>query len=168
MQEYASNRTDYDILEYSKWRYQLNYQELTSPCGIDCFNCELFETNVTESMQQKVGDYMNVAPETVKCRGCRISGCFILPNGCEALNCITAKGVDFCYECDEFPCSKLQPCVDGAEKYPQNYKLFNLCRIKNVGLEKWAREEAAAIRKLYREGTVDIGAGPKFMKKNNE
>ena len=142
----------------------MNYKELTSPCGIDCFNCELFESNVTPELQQLIASFRKVDPAEVKCKGCRVSGCYILPKGCEAKSCIDEKGVEFCFECDEFPCSKLQPCIDGAEKYPQNFKLFNLCRIKNVGLETWAKNEAASIRKLYREGKIDVGAGPKLTK----
>ena len=32
---------------------------------------------------------------------------------------------------------------------PHNTKVFNLCRIKNVGLEQWAKEEAGDILDKY-------------------
>ncbi len=38
-------------------------------------------------------------------------------------------------------------------------KLFNLCRIKAVGLDEWAKE-APGIRKRYFTGKFIIGLGP--------
>lgn len=138
----------------------MDYRTLTSPCGIDCFNCELFEDNITPQMQQYLAQFKKVAPETIRCHGCRVSGCLVTPGECQTKQCVAAHGVEFCYECSEFPCQKLQPCQDGAETYPQNFKSFNLCRMKAVGVEKWAEEESAQIRRLYKTGKLMIGAGP--------
>jgi hypothetical protein len=30
----------------------MDYRKLAAPCGIDCFNGELFEDNITEEMQR--------------------------------------------------------------------------------------------------------------------
>ncbi|MFC2141844.1 hypothetical protein ACFLR7_02805 [Acidobacteriota bacterium] len=49
---------------------------------------------------------------------------------------------------------------DGSERYPHNYKLFNLCRMKTVGVEKWAEEEAKLIRQRYYLGKFIPGSGP--------
>jgi hypothetical protein len=38
-------------------------------------------------------------------------------------------------------------------------KVYNLCRIKKVGLEKWANEEAGQIRKRYFKGKFVVGKG---------
>jgi len=38
-------------------------------------------------------------------------------------------------------------------------KVYNLCRIKNVGLEWWIEEEAGAIRKRYFTGKFVVGKG---------
>lgn len=140
----------------------MDYKKYTAPCGIDCFNCPVFEDNLTAEMQLDIAEKRGMKPEQVTCKGCRVSGCFLLPNGCEAKSCIERKGVEFCFECDEFPCPMLQPALDGAELYPQNYKLFNLCRIKNVGVEKWAKEESMEIRRRYYQGKIVVGAGPKL------
>jgi len=73
---------------------------------------------------------------------------------------VKKKGVEFCFECGDFPCGMLQPASDGAAKYPHNMKVFNLCRIRLVGVEKWAEEEALAIRKKYYTGKFIVGKGP--------
>jgi hypothetical protein len=39
-----------------------------------------------------------------ECRGCRSGDC-VYPN-CGVAPCHTEKGVDFCFQCDEFPCEK--------------------------------------------------------------
>lgn len=59
---------------------------------------------------------------------------------------------------DDFPCAKLAPLADGAERYPHNLKLYNLGRIESRGLEAWAKE-AASIRKRYSEVGFVVGQG---------
>jgi len=78
---------------------------------------------------------------------------------CATLNCVKEKGIDFCYECNQFPCDKLQPCASRAEKLPHNLKIFNLCRIKQVGLQAWANE-TKDIRIRYFNGDMVLGLGP--------
>jgi len=29
------------------------------------------------------------------------------------------------------------PTKEGADRYPHNFKIYNLCRMKAVGVEKW-------------------------------
>jgi hypothetical protein len=138
----------------------MDYRKLTAPCGIDCFNCEMFKENITPEMQKLIGGYKKADPSTIGYRGCRESGCLVIPGECETKACISEKKVEFCFECSEFPCRRLQPCLDGAERYPQNFKLFNLCRIQAAGLEQWASGEAGEIRKRYRSGKLQVGNGP--------
>ena len=51
------------------------------------------------------------------------------------------------------------PTKDQAERLPHNMKVYNLCRIKQLGAEKFL-QEAPSNRKLYFEGTITLGAGP--------
>jgi len=66
--------------------------------------------------------------------------------------------VTYCYECADFPCEKLMPTFQGA-KFPHNMKVYNLCRMKLIGIDKWI-EESVAIRKRYYEGRFEVGKGP--------
>ena len=136
-------------------------RSLTAPCGLDCFNCEIYEENITEEMKVQFALKIQKNPEEIACRGCRLqNGCRHFGQPCETLKCIEDKGLEFCFECEEFPCVKLQPAKDGSERYPHNYKLFNLCRMKAVGVEKWAEEEADLIRQRYYLGKFIPGSGP--------
>ncbi|MGA1870165.1 MAG: DUF3795 domain-containing protein [bacterium] len=109
-------------------------RRLSAPCGLDCFNCEIYEENITEEMKKQFALKIQKDPEEVACKGCRPeNGCKHLGQPCETLKCIEDKGLEFCFECEEFPCVKLQPVKQGADIYPHNFKLFNLCRMKNSG-----------------------------------
>ncbi len=134
----------------------------SAPCGLDCFNCEIFVDNITEEMKMQFAAKIKIEPEEVACKGCRLeeNGCKFLGQSCETLKCITEKNLEFCFECDEFPCNKLQPAKEGADRLPHNYKVFNLCRMKAVGVEKWADEEAKLIRQRYFSGRFIPGSGP--------
>ena len=137
----------------------------TAVCGIDCFNCELYYTNIDNFFGTMSEERKNAfvsrgfTKEKLLCKGCRISGCTMIPDKCDTLECVKTKNIDFCFDCDDFPCSKLQPLAEGAERYPHNIKIYNLITIKNKGLEKWA-SESAEIREKYFKGKFKIGAGP--------
>jgi hypothetical protein len=132
----------------------------TAPCGIDCFNCEIHEKNITDQMRQRMAAVLKRNEDDIPCQGCRQSECRILPEPCATRACIQEKGLDFCYQCQDFPCALLQPAKDGADKYPHNFKLFNLCRIKAVGLDRWAADESKAVRQRYFSGRFVPGRGP--------
>jgi hypothetical protein len=138
----------------------MNHKEFTAPCGIDCFNCEVFESNLTEENRARFSAAFKLAPEAVACKGCRASdGCRLHWGKCDTLDCVKDKGIEFCHECTEFPCAMLCPSAESAQRYPHNLKLYNLCRIKLLGLEKWAKE-AAANRERYFKGKFVVGKGP--------
>ena len=136
-------------------------RKLTAPCGLDCFNCEICEENITEEMKEQFASKIQKDPEEVACKGCRKeNGCPHFKHGCETLMCVNDKGLEFCFECEDFPCSKLQPAKDGAARYPHNFKIFNLCRMKAIGVEKWVKKESNLIRLRYFLGEFIPGRGP--------
>jgi len=138
-----------------------NKKALTSPCGIDCFNCEIHEDNLTKEVASVLNGKYGWPIEEIACKGCRQQdGKHIhLPQGCDTLDCVKAKGVQFCSDCSDFPCAFLAPIADLAAIRPQNLKVYNLCRIKKVGLERWVEEEAGQTRKKYFTGKFVMGKG---------
>lgn len=135
-------------------------RDLVAPCGIDCFNCEFYQDNITEKWQQMLATRLNLEPALVGCKGCREQPGCLVHEGCKTLKCVNEKGFEFCHECAEFPCPKYQPAADGADKYPHNLKVYNLCRIKLLGVEKWIEKEPEETRKRYYRGKFVIGSGP--------
>jgi len=140
----------------------MDKKALTAPCGLDCFNCELFQDNLTPELVQAIHVKMGVPKEEIACHGCRQQDGkhFHLPQaGCATLDCVKEKGVDYCFTCHEFPCLFLAPTADQAARYPHNMKVYNLCRMKKVGLDRWIEEEAGSIRKKYFKGKFVVGKG---------
>ena len=142
-------------------------QDLTAVCGIDCFNCEFFHANIDgffatmPAERRSAFAVRGMTIEKLRCQGCRHGGCTILDAPCETLACATEHQVAFCGDCAEFPCPRLQPLAQGAERYPHNLKVYNLSAIKNRGIEAWAAE-VADIRRRYFRGAFKIGAGPQL------
>lgn len=137
--------------------------ELTAPCGLDCFNCEIYEENLTDQMAEFIHTKMGIAKEDIPCKGCRHQDGkhfhLSAAGGCATLDCAKEKEVELCCDCENFPCSLLAPLADGAERFPHNFKVFNLCRIKKMGFDHWAENEATTIRKKYFTHKFVVGKG---------
>jgi hypothetical protein len=134
---------------------------LTAPCGLACFLCNIYEENLTHEVAESIHQQLGVPLEAIACKGCRGQDgkhFHLPPEGCATLDCAKAKQVELCCDCDEFPCALLAPVADGAASYPHNIKIYNLCRIRRVGLEGWA-EEAQQIRSRYFTGRFVVGKG---------
>lgn len=139
----------------------MNKIALTAPCGLDCFNCPSYEGNITEEYKHRVSEFLNIPVEETPCKGCRDEkgNCkFATGKHCATWYCVQEKGVTFCYECVDFPCKLLTPTLQGAQ-FPHNMKVYHLCRMKLIGVEKWI-EESAEIRKRYYKGKFEVGQGP--------
>ena len=139
----------------------MDKKHLTAPCGLDCFNCPTYEGNITDEWKKQVSGFLKIPVEEAPCKGCRDEkgNCkFAIGNECATWLCAREKGVTFCHECTGFPCKLLAPSQKGAQ-FPHNMKVYNLCRMKLLGVEGWI-EEAGGIRKRYYEGDFKVGKGP--------
>ncbi len=126
---------------------------MTAPCGLDCFNCPVYKANEDDKLRKKIAKNLGVPYERAVCKGCRNENGTIpylyMDEPCNLYKCITKKGYDFCHKCDDFPCDFLHPYADMATVKPHNLKIFNLCLIKKMGLEKWAKEKAKDVMRTY-------------------
>jgi len=106
-------------------------EKLISPCGMNCGICVNY-------LAMK-NDINKKGFKKTYCAGCLPSGknC-VLKNNCDLLR----KGlIRFCYECGDFPCSRLK-AID--KRYSTKYHmsmLENLKFIKNHGIEKFLEKE---------------------------
>ena len=69
--------------------------------------------------------------------GCSFEDALAGNEGCLTKKCVENRGLHNCSECGEFPCENLMPVVDMADRAPHNTKVYNLSRIKLIGLEAW-------------------------------
>ena len=132
----------------------MDYYQMTAPCGLDCFNCHFYlASKDREAMRtvKKLSEEFDIPVDIMLCNGCRNhSGQIPLQkqvfgdtHRCAAYECSQGKGLRFCGDCDEFP------YADKATDLPHNIKVFNLCLIRKMGLEEWARTKASEVRKTY-------------------
>ena len=106
---------------------------------------------------EKLSEEHNIPVEVMFCNGCRAHDgqiplqkhVFGEAHRCAAYECSKEKGINFCGDCEQFPCDNLHPYADMAGELPHNVKVFNLCLINKMGLEKWAESKAAEVRKAY-------------------
>ena len=111
----------------------MNKDELLNflaPCGLNCKKCIAFDDGEikkhSKQLQRLLGNFDNFAKrftgfnpvfsnypefkimlETFAkggCEGCRKGGC--INKACNVTECVKSKKVDYCFECDEFPCDK--------------------------------------------------------------
>ncbi len=147
----------------------MDYKQMTAPCGLDCFNCQLYladKDDKAKAALDKLAQLTGVAPEDLQCRGCRahlgkipVFKIYSLGDDyvCGVWRCITEKGHDFCHECGDFPCELLHPYADRADRLPHNTKVYNLCQIKKMGLEQWAKGPGAEARRIYFQNKWTLG-----------
>jgi hypothetical protein len=105
---------------------------------------------------------LGLEEDKVICEGCRnIKGdCQALRNygfngKCKIYQCVNTKKVEFCSDCQDFPCDLLHPLAHGADRFPHNLKVFNLCMIKKMGLENWAKNKAKQSFDRYYKDKLD-------------
>lgn len=67
------------------------------------------------------------------CKGCRQGTC-LWPN-CGVMKCYQKKGVDFCFQCDEFPCEKTNFDPHLKRRWIQMNN-----RMKKIGVEAYYEE----------------------------
>ena len=134
----------------------------TAPCGLDCFNCSSHKANITDEKKKELAASFNISPDEVGCKGCRdMKGkCHALKKGedCATWVCTQKRGVTYCYECEEFPCGLLAPSSKEVWR-PHNMKVYNLCRMKLLGIDGWI-DEVENIRNRYYNGEFVVGKGP--------
>jgi len=106
---------------------------------------------------EKLSEEYDIPLEIMLCQGCRNHNgqiplqkyVFGEAHQCAAYECSREKGMTFCGDCDQFPCDNLHPYADKASDVPHSMKVFNLCLINKMGLEKWAESKASEVRQVY-------------------
>ena len=143
----------------------MDVKEMTAPCGCACFACGIYKDNITDEVAQQTASMMGIETRDVPCEGCRskdgctVSSALSSGKGCLTNKCVDAKGLHNCSECNDFPCENLMPVADLANNFPHNTKIYNLSRIRLIGLEAWGKK-AAMIQQKYFKGKFVYGQGP--------
>jgi hypothetical protein len=150
---------------------EITYQvvvERLAPCGIDCERCVMHEAGRVRrhaaALIEALRGFETMAPMVVdrfpsvayydkfseilatfaqaSCTGCRNGGCS-LPF-CAARTCYAEHGVDFCFQCEEYPCLR----NDYPENIAARWRAHN-DRMGAVGAEQYYQESLERPRYGY-------------------
>jgi len=114
-------------------RYSLNLQEKLGNFHI---NARRFETLLDDPIFKKYLDFKKMLDyfASKNCTGCRNEQCKLFKN-CGVHPCHQEKRVDFCFQCEDFPCDK----TNFDKGLYKGWVLINE-KIKETGLEKYYKK----------------------------
>jgi hypothetical protein len=140
---------------------------LIAPCGIYCGACPLYLARTDESLRRRIGETRGIAGEDVDtCEGCRpMRGLVtVMENAvCETYACaVDGRGVEFCHQCQDFPCLRLAPCADRAQEIPHNTKVYNLILLRKEGVDSFIQNYRTRIRHYLRGKKPRAGGDIQF------
>lgn len=128
-----------------------------APCGLSCGTCLAYAggpiQQLSEQLGEALGPYFGEYAKRFEgmdpvfknypqfkelldyfsegsCHGCRGEGCLF--KSCKVTVCVKDKGVDYCFECDEFPCDHHGMPAGLAERWQKNNE-----KMQDVGMEEW-------------------------------
>ncbi len=141
---------------------------LAAVCGLFCPACHVFIGTTEDPERLKgIAGRLQRPVEEMKCYGCRAEKrCFYCSENCKMTKCAAEKGIDFCVQCNEYPCEELR--VFQAE-LPHRIELWKSQeRIKEAGFEKWYIEmiehyscpECGTLNSAYDMACRKCGATP--------
>lgn len=98
--------------------------EMIAVCGLLCHDCDIRQATEDPKVAQKIADWFkrerkeDIKPKDIRCLGCREDRAKHWSADCWILQCcVDAKGLQFCYQCQEFPCNKLVEWSGQCERY---------------------------------------------------
>jgi hypothetical protein len=132
------------------------------PCGLLCEKCFAYNNGQiklhAEQLKNNLGDFDNYAKRFVtlldepvfdkyagfkeflnllsssNCQGCRKQECHLF-KACKVRHCYKDKEVDYCYQCEDFPCNN----TGFDDNLTQRWLSINH-KIRKIGLESYYNE----------------------------
>jgi len=127
-----------------------------SPCGLYCGVCAIYIAHRDNNQKLKErlvtlyrGDIPgkgtlpnseNLSTNDIRCSGCLSDELIMHCKQCEIRDCTKEKGYTGCHKCDDFPC----PHIDNfSMTVGKKVIMRSVPHRRNVGTEKWVRDEEA-------------------------
>ena len=119
-----------------------NSMKLREKLGNFRIYAERFETLLDNPIFKKYQDFEEMLDylASANCKGCRNEQCKLFKN-CGVRGCHQEKQVDFCYQCDAFPCDR----TNFDPSLHNGWVMINR-KIRKIGLEKFYAKAKARPR----------------------
>ena len=143
----------------------MNYNYIINnlgPCGLNCSKCFAFENGtikqLSTELKENLGNFDVYAQRfvelldqavfkkypdfkemlnhfaNVECKGCRNDDCKLFQD-CNVKQCSKGHSVDFCFQCEEFPCKK-----HGFDEHLEKRWINIQNKMKEIGVEGYYDE----------------------------
>ena len=113
-------------------------------CGLYCGACSIlkaYQSGIKDPFACMFSEELGME---LKCHGCKSENLFGNCAKCTIRPCATARGVEHCVDCPDYPCQILKSMGFAVEKLPHwSTAAANVETIKKKGVEKWLEEQAA-------------------------
>ena len=119
-------------------------EELIAPCGMNCRICLAY-----------FGYHLSGDKRKMKCPGCkpRDKNCAFIKKHCKKL---TKKELEYCYECNDFPCEQLKKLDSRYRKRFDMSMIDNLRFIKEKGMDAFLESQVERYKCPICNGVVCV------------
>lgn len=97
---------------------------LLAACGLDCGECEIFKAPHDPQLARRIAEeyeqerHQTLSPDLIRCAGCHGDRTLFWCGRCRILHCcVDQKGLRYCSECPEFPCTMLEEWSKESRRY---------------------------------------------------
>jgi len=94
-----------------------------SACGLNCGLCPRYYTKGSS-----------------RCPGCAGDGFLDVHQLCGILSCCQRKGIEYCFDCDEYPCKKYEGANTTDSFITHRNLLQDMEKAKQIGMEAYSAE----------------------------
>jgi len=103
---------------------EMEKNQLIAVCGLNCRECQIFQASDNLEIAKAIADWfkkerdIEVKIEDIRCEGCKGDRPKHWSPDCQILKCcVDEKGLQFCFQCKDFPCEMLTEWAKGGERY---------------------------------------------------
>ncbi|MFP4344939.1 MAG: DUF3795 domain-containing protein [Anaerolineales bacterium] len=113
-------------------------------CGLYCGACPVLLAGQRGELEALAAAWGR-EPEDLRCEGCKSHVLSLFCAKCDLKACAVGHGIEFCYECEDYPCTRL--VAFSRDRYPHHHVvLHNLGALAEEGLERWLEDQATRWR----------------------
>ena len=119
-------------------------KNLVGRCGLYCGACGIYRAYKDDGeLLENLAKSFKCPPEKVRCEGCMALTSECWGYDCKIVECLRAKGLDFCYQCSEYEKGSCEKFEKLAKSYLEDCGVdlrANLERIRKGEIEEWLLE----------------------------
>jgi len=108
-------------------------------CGLYCGACDVLVANQNAAVEALARAW-NREPEQLRCHGCKSAVNAVYCVDCDIKSCAEGKGIEYCFECATYPCSRLVAFRNDDHPH-HSIVLQNLGLIQSRGVEWWLERQ---------------------------